>query len=89
MHKIYTMVYTNYPHTMKTAKLFKNGRSLAVRIPQEFRIEGTEVYIKKINGVLMLVPKTSVWESFLDGLSGFSPDFMENRTQPELKSIKM
>jgi antitoxin VapB len=30
---------------MKTAKLFKNGQSQAVRLPKEFRMAGTEVYI--------------------------------------------
>jgi len=32
---------------MKTAKLFKNGQSQAVRLPKEFRMVGNEVYIKK------------------------------------------
>jgi len=32
---------------VKTAKLFKNGRSQAVRLPKEFRFEGTEVVIRK------------------------------------------
>jgi len=31
----------------KTAKLFKNGRSQAVRLPKEFRFEGTEVAIRR------------------------------------------
>jgi len=32
---------------VKTAKLFKNGRSQAVRLPKEFRFEGTEVTIRR------------------------------------------
>jgi antitoxin VapB len=32
---------------VKTAKLFKNGRSQAVRLPKEFRFEGTEVMIRR------------------------------------------
>lgn len=31
----------------RTAKLFKNGRSQAVRLPKEFRFEGTEVAIRR------------------------------------------
>ena len=31
----------------KTAKLFKNGRSQAVRLPKEFRFEGNEVAIRR------------------------------------------
>lgn len=32
---------------VKTAKLFKNGRSQAVRLPKEFRFDGTEVRIRR------------------------------------------
>jgi antitoxin VapB len=31
----------------KKAKLFKNGRSQAVRLPKEFRFEGTEVAVRR------------------------------------------
>jgi len=31
---------------MKTAKLFKNGQSQAVRLPKEFRFEGDEVLLE-------------------------------------------
>ena len=37
---------TSQPVT-KTAKLFKNGRSQAVRLPKEFRFEGTEVAVRR------------------------------------------
>ncbi|MCK4504706.1 MAG: AbrB/MazE/SpoVT family DNA-binding domain-containing protein, partial [Candidatus Aegiribacteria sp.] len=33
---------------MKTAKLFKNGRSQAVRLPKAYRFDGDEVYIKRV-----------------------------------------
>lgn len=41
---------------VKTAKLFRNGRSQAVRLPKEFRFEGTEVAIRRdpANGDLIL-----------------------------------
>jgi virulence-associated protein VagC len=32
---------------MATAKLFRNGRSQAVRLPKEFRFEGEEVSIRR------------------------------------------
>ena len=31
----------------KTAKIFKNGRSQAVRLPAEFRFDGDEVFIRR------------------------------------------
>ena len=36
---------------MKTARVFKNGQSQAVRLPKEFRFAGDEVYIKKLGNV--------------------------------------
>ncbi len=56
---------------MKTAKIFKNGRSQAVRIPMEFRFDGSEVYIKKTDeGVLLISKKPTlkdIWEKTLWG----------------------
>jgi antitoxin VapB len=61
---------------MDTAKLFVNGRSQAVRLPKEYAFSGTEVYIKKIDGVVMLIPKDAPWKPFFDSLNKFTDDFM-------------
>jgi len=39
-----------------TAKLFKNGRSQAVRLPKEFRFEGEEVAIRREGRRVVLEP---------------------------------
>ena len=64
---------------METAKLFRNGQSQAVRIPKEFRFEGTEVFIKKIGNAILLVPYRESWQTLFDSLNQFSDDFMETR----------
>lgn len=68
---------------MKTAKLFQNGQSQAVRLPKEFRFEGDEVFIKKTGNVVMLIPTDHSWDSLLGSLDKFTPDFMEYRNQPK------
>ena len=68
---------------MKTARLFTNGRSQAVRLPKEYRFSGTDVYIKKLHGVVMLIPKDDPWASLVSSLDHFSEDFMTAREQPE------
>ena len=68
---------------MQTAKLFKNGRSQAVRLPKEFRFEGSDVYIKKLDGIVLLIPKENPWSSLIKSLDKFSDDFMDERSQPE------
>ncbi len=67
---------------MQTAKLFNNGRSQAVRLPKEFRFSGDDVYIKKYQGIVILLPKESPWNSLVDSLDRFSSDFMNERSQP-------
>ena len=68
---------------MQTAKLFTNGRSQAVRLPKDFRFTGDDVYIKKYQGIVMLLPKDSPWTSLVDSLERFSSDFMDERNQPD------
>ena len=36
---------------MATARLFQSGRSLAVRLPKEYRFEGTEAVVKHFASV--------------------------------------
>ena len=62
---------------METAKLFINGQSQAVSLPNEYRFYGNEVYIRKVGQTVMLFPKEQNWEIFLEGLKSFTSDFME------------
>jgi len=67
---------------MKTAKLFKNGDSQAVRLPKEFRFEGTEVLIKRVGNAVVLLPRTKSWDTLVDSLAKFPSDYLESREQP-------
>ena len=61
---------------METAKLFRNGRSEAVRLPKKYSLAGDEVYVKKVNGIVVLIPKDEdPWKPFVDSLDKFSEDF--------------
>jgi antitoxin VapB len=70
---------------MKTAKLFKNGRSQAVRLPKEFRFEGESVYIQKVGEYVILVPEANPWSSMIKATHSFSDDFLAEREQPGLQ----
>lgn len=69
---------------MKTAKIFQNGQSQAVRLPKEFRFDDSEVFIKKSGNVVHLIPRSDSWDSLFDSLKKFTRDFMSERIQPEL-----
>jgi len=42
--------------SVSTARLFKNGRSQAVRLPKEFRLPGDEVRIRREGDAVILEP---------------------------------
>jgi len=69
---------------METAKLFVNGQSQAVRLPKAFGFEGNEVYIKKLSGGVLLIPKDiSLWDIWEQNLMKYDEPFMVERDQPE------
>lgn len=77
---------------MKTAQLFKNGSSQAVRLPKEFRFKGKEVYIKKVNEGIVLIPKEqSVWDQWelniLKQKEPFMPERNQEKTQQEREDL--
>jgi len=74
----------------KTAKLFMNGRSQAVRLPAEFRFEGKEVFVSKDpkTGDVILSQRLNDWESFFERARKVKvpEDFMLDRgTSPPRK----
>lgn len=79
---------------MLTAKLFTNGSSQAVRLPKEFRFIGNEVYAQKVGDSVILVPKDKAWETFMEGINGFTDDYFaavelrhNNEIQSERKTL--
>jgi len=66
------------------AKLFRNGRSQAVRLPREFRFEGNQVRVRRVaSGVLLepIVADTSKWFEELDRWATV-PFILGGRKQP-------
>ena len=74
------------------AKLFKNGRSQAVRLPAEFRFAEKEVYIHRdpVSGDVVLSRRPSGWEDYFQLVEtlGIPQDFMADRRDalPQVRS---
>ena len=65
---------------VKTAALFINGRSQAVRIPKEMEFDGVaEVEISRDGDALILRPARKSWTSFVDAPLA-DADFLLDRT---------
>jgi len=70
---------------MKTVKLFKNGRSQAIRLPKEFRFEGAKVVsIRKEGKAVILEPVEEFsWSAWWDSWNPVGEAFMPGgRGQP-------
>ncbi|HXY25523.1 MAG TPA: hypothetical protein VEI73_12780 [Candidatus Acidoferrum sp.] len=66
------------------AKLFRNGRSQAVRLPRDFRFEGDCVRVRRVpEGVLLepIITDTKEWFAAMDRL-GADPLLKSGRKQP-------
>ena len=74
--------------TSRTAKIFTTGRSQAVRLPAEFRFEGSEVFVRRDSrtGDIILSRKPDSWDGLIElhGQDQAPDDFMgpTDRSQP-------
>lgn len=68
---------------VERAKIFQSGRSQAVRLPKEFRFNGSEVFVKRIGKAVVLLPTDDAWDSLAQSLDLFSEDFMVERGQSQ------
>jgi antitoxin VapB len=69
-----------------TAKLFKHGRSQAVRLPKEFRLPGTEVRVRRVGRGVLLEPMEFDFQSWWAELARYKdiPFMEEGREQPPM-----
>jgi antitoxin VapB len=67
-----------------TAKLFRNGRSQAVRLPREFRFDGDRVRVRRAGRGILVGPMFADVSEWFAELDRFRPEpFMaEGRHQP-------
>ena len=56
--------------------------SQSIHIPESLKIDDDKVYLRKIGGVIYIIPFHNPWQSLLDSVDAFSEDFMQDRSQP-------
>jgi antitoxin VapB len=73
-----------HPIAMATAKLFQHGGSQAVRLPKDFRFEGTEVEIEKRGDEVVLRPRPKPrLKTLVDVARFMHENFPEGRDFPD------
>jgi antitoxin VapB len=78
------MVYISRRYALPhIAKLFRNGRSQAVRLPVSFRFEGSEVYVRRDpdTGDVILSRRPESWQDFFELMKTIDipKDFLADR----------
>ena len=87
---MYHVMYQRGAVTMtSTTRVFRNGRSLAVRIPKEYGLDCGEVYINKIDGMIIITPVEELAEQFNKGISMFTGDFLAERMPADSEPPKV
>lgn len=59
----------------KTARIFRTGRSQAVRLPKEFRFEGDTVLVRREGNAVILEPTRGWPEGYVESFAGIPEDF--------------
>lgn len=61
---------------LRTAKIFLNNRSQAVRLPKDFHFDVDEVFIRKQGSEVVTLPRPATWNAYLAGGPVAPADFM-------------
>ncbi len=61
----------------KTARIFRNNRSQAVRLPKEFQFATSEVFIRKQGDDVILSPRPTDWAEYLTSAPVASTGFLQ------------
>lgn len=61
----------------RTAKIFMNNRSQAVRLPKDFQFKTSEVFIRKQGDEVILSARPADWSAYLNSGPVASEEFME------------
>ena len=72
---------------MITTRVFQNGNSQALRIPQELRTDTKEYYINRVGETYIVFPVNDPWATVRQVIGTFPDDFMDEREQPSWNDV--
>ena len=61
---------------VETATVYENGQTQIILLPDNIHLKSTEVVVKQLGDAVLIVPKESLRQTFLDGVNGFTDDFL-------------
>jgi len=75
--------------SVETIEINNDKGLQAITIPHEMRIDDNKVYLKKVGNTLFIIPYHNPWKNLIESTELFTPDFMENRNQPEQQTREL
>lgn len=72
--------------THRVAKLFRNGKNQAVRLPREFEMQADEVIIRRRGSELILTPRPRTWKDYFTSARQLDDDFPEDINELPLET---
>ena len=78
---------TNVNAAMLTTRVFQNGNSQALRIPQDLRTDKKEFFIRRIGDIYIAYPTDDPWAPAREVIGTFPEDFMSDRNQPSWDDV--
>ena len=73
-------------HTMRP---FMSGRSQAVRIPREYRLDDTELVVNRIGDSIVITPRASLKQAFFEGIAMLPDDFLADGRPDEAENERV
>ena len=73
---------------MDSVKIKHNGNKQSIDLPEKYKFDENELYIKKVGNSLVIFPKKISLDSWFKNLYNFSNDFLNERIQPEFDKRK-
>ena len=74
---------------MHTTRPFMSGRSQAIRIPKDYRLEDTELVISQVGDSLVITPKNSLRKAFFEGIAMLPEDFLAEGRPEETENERI
>ena len=72
---------------MTKTRIFQNGNSQALRIPQDMRTDKKEYCINKIGDIFIAYPTDDPWAPVRQVIGTFPEDYMSDRAQPSWSDV--
>ena len=73
---------------MDVAKVIENGKGQSIELPREYHFYEDEIFVNRINDMVLLIPKDKAEEYYWTGLKGLE-GVMEDGRGVEYKSDRV